>query len=280
MSRVLTPLIDCGVFKYKWPAALEYDLFTVLYEDEQKEIRGKMNAKKFVKENEGAEIVDEVHVREDESVLYHNLEKAFDEIFKVCGGVSTPRLFLGSSGNFRNDLYPDYKKSREGKPRPYYQEHAIEWLKKNYEVEHVFGYEEDDAVAMAQTKDTCIVGEDKDLLQVRGFHYNPVKKETYTISKKDGDFNLYTQIIAGDSGDDIPGVKGIGVKTASKLLSRARNPSNLFTIALEAYGGDYERMILMARLVYLLRSEDDDYIKRKEVVNECQEEEKVKTVSG
>ena len=265
--RSLQPLVDAGVFKFKWPAALEYKLFTILHDGDVTEVRGVRARDKFLKEEEGAEVVDEEDVLEPVDILYRNLGVVFRRIESVCNH-NDPMVFLGSKNNFRLDLFPDYKKSRLNKPKPYYQPHTIEWLRSNYECIEVDGYEEDDAVCIYQGTNTCIVGEDKDLNQMPGYHYNPVTDKKFKVGQKDGDFFLYTQILAGDGGDDIPGIKGIGMAKAAKHLEGSQNVEELYTRSLAMYvdkGYTQADMHLTGQLVYMLRSEDDSYLKRPEI---------------
>lgn len=269
----LQPLVDAGVFKFKWPSALEYKLFTILQDGETTEVRGVRARDKFLKEEEGAEVVDEEDVIEPVDILYRNLNSAFNRIKEVCQH-EHPLVFIGSKNNFRMKLYPDYKKSREGKPRPYYQQHTIDWITSNFESIIVDGYEEDDAVCIYQGRDTCIVGEDKDLKQMPGYHYNPVKDEKFKVGQKDGDFFLYQQILAGDSGDDIPGIKGVGMKGAEKHLAGSKSVEELYQRSLKLYkdkGMTQDDMHLTAQLVYMLRSEGDSYLHRQEVVDYAEE---------
>lgn len=262
---MLKPLVDGGLFKFKWPAALEYTLYIIRSGEEEFEIRGKRAADKFLKEEPEAEVVDVREVLEAEELLYFNLNSAFDKIFEVCD-CDRPIVFLGSKNNFREKLYPEYKSSRKDKIKPYYQEHCLAWLRENFATVECDGYEEDDALAMSQEVDqTCIVCEDKDLLQVPGHQYNPVTGKKQKIGKKKADFWLYTQILTGDRVDDVPGIQGVGPKKAEKILEGATSTKQLYERALKAWDNDREAMHLTGQLVYMLRSEDDSYLKRKEV---------------
>jgi len=73
--------------------------------------------------------------------------------------------------------------------------------------------EADDGLAIAQGYfqeqgiESIIVTEDKDLLQVPGWHYNPNKNDKpFKISEEQGHFLLWKQVITGDKTDNIPGV--------------------------------------------------------------------------
>ncbi|MDM5271861.1 DNA polymerase I [Sulfurovum sp. zt1-1] len=146
---------------------------------------------------------------------------------------------LDSKGKtFRNDVYEEYKAHREAPPEDLVKQLpvAIEWVEKmgfaNLSKE---GYEADDVIAtvtrIAKEKGmkVRIVSHDKDLYQLIDdgivVMYDSVKKkevdEAACIEKfgvKPKDF-INFQAIVGDSSDNVPGVKGIGQKGASKLIN-------------------------------------------------------------
>jgi len=99
--------------------------------------------------------------------------------------------------------------------------------------------EADDYLAMHAYKksyiDTCIVGVDKDLHQIPGWHYNCNKKEATKFSPWQSLRFLYKQMLIGDTADCIPGIKGIGPVTAENILKSARNEQNLFDAVCETY---------------------------------------------
>lgn len=139
---------------------------------------------------------------------------------------------------FRNDVYEEYKAHREAPPEDLVKQLpiAIEWVEKmgfaNLSKE---GFEADDVIAtvtrIAKEKGmkVRIVSHDKDLYQLIDdgivVMYDSVKKrevdEAACIEKfgvKPKDF-INFQSILGDSSDNVPGVKGIGQKGASKLIN-------------------------------------------------------------
>lgn len=104
----------------------------------------------------------------------------------------------------------------------------------NIKIFELPGYEADDllatiaAAAVKNGADVFIVTGDKDMLQVVGKGvkiYDPVKDrvldEAYVIEKFGVGPERVTEFMAltGDAADNIPGIKGIGEKTAKELLS-------------------------------------------------------------
>lgn len=59
---------------------------------------------------------------------------------------------------------------------------------------------------------------DNDLLMLEGTHYNWRKKEWLTVSKEEAELKFWKDMIVGQSGDNIKGLKGKGIKYAEKLL--------------------------------------------------------------
>lgn len=59
---------------------------------------------------------------------------------------------------------------------------------------------------------------DKDLLALEGTHYNWKKNEFVTISSTDADNLFWSDMICGQTGDNIPGLKGKGIKYVEELF--------------------------------------------------------------
>ncbi len=155
---------------------------------------------------------------------------------------------LDSKGKtFRNELYPEYKANRESPPEDLTKQLpvAIEWIEQmgfaNLSRE---GFEADDVIttvtkfAKEQGMKVRIVSHDKDLYQLIDdgmvVMYDSVKRkevdeqaciEKFGVNPKDFvDF----QAIVGDSSDNVPGVKGIGVKGAAKLINAFHTLENIY----------------------------------------------------
>lgn len=146
-------------------------------------------------------------------------------------------IFDAKRKNFRNDIYPEYKANRDETPPdlipqfPLIREATEAFSIPAIEVE---GYEADDLIATyarlaaESGRPVTIVSSDKDLMQlirpgVRMF--DPMKYKYMgeaEVLEKFGvapDKVVDVQALAGDSTDNVPGVPGIGLKTAAQLIT-------------------------------------------------------------
>lgn len=147
-------------------------------------------------------------------------------------------IFDAKRENFRNEIYPDYKGHRPDPPEelipqfPLFREATQAFHVPCIEME---GYEADDIIATyarsaeKQGWRTTVVSSDKDLMQLMGEQvtlFDPMKERRMTledVNKKFGvgpDKVIEVQALAGDSSDNVPGVPGIGVKTAAELIEQ------------------------------------------------------------
>jgi len=183
-----------------------------------------------------------------------------DKVFPDCFA-DRWQLFLTGKGNFREQVATTavYKGNRTS-PKPEHLPALREHMIKEWGASVAEGQEADDAIAIEGTTllNKCvIVSLDKDLDQVEGWHYNFVKKVGYNITPEEGMYRFYKQILTGDSADNIIGIRGVGPVTADKLLSEATDEMEMYSICLEQYEGNEERVIENARLLWLRRYEDE-----------------------
>ena len=116
------------------------------------------------------------------------------------------------------------------------------------------GEEADDAVAIASTKGNYwIVHVDKDLDQLPGWHYNPVKDEEYYVTEFEGLYSFYKQILTGDRVDNIEGLRGIGPVKADKILKDCTTERELYEACIKAYDGNTDRILENGKLLWLRR---------------------------
>jgi len=150
-------------------------------------------------------------------------------------GITFDRHFNGS---FRNEYYPDYKAHREASPPELDAQvdpcvAAVEELGIATFIDE--RYEADDLIATIIDRTSSsgahyvIVTSDKDLAQLvsdRVTLADPAKKVRFDAAAVEAKFGVRPDQItdflalAGDAVDNIPGVRGIGPKTAAQLLQR------------------------------------------------------------
>lgn len=135
------------------------------------------------------------------------------------------RIFLTGSGNFREQLATlrPYKGNRDETHKPKYYRDIKDYLTGYWKAEVIHGREADDALGCAQWNadrdTTVIVSIDKDLDNIPGHHYNWRKKEYYYVDGDTADRLFWTQVLQGDSTDNIPGIPKVGEKTAKSIIN-------------------------------------------------------------
>ena len=145
-------------------------------------------------------------------------------------------IFDAGRATFRNEIYPDYKANRDEPPeelRPQFALIRDATRAFNLPSIEMPGFEADDLIATyakqaeARGIEVVVVSSDKDLMQlVRDGVYllDPMKDVAIGEPEVCEKFGVPpskvvdVQALAGDSTDNVPGVPGIGVKTAAQLI--------------------------------------------------------------
>lgn len=188
-----------------------------------------------------------------EDLIYINL-KADDYLAWISG-----------KSNFRYDIATTvpYKGNRTEASKPKHYAALREHLVKRHGAILTVGEEADDTVAIESTKllDECwIVHVDKDLDQLQGWHYNPVKNEKYYVDEFEAYKSFCIQLLTGDRTDNIPCLAGIGPKKAEKALKDAKNNEELLEAAWTKYqelGHTLEYFTEQGQLLWLRRYEGE-----------------------
>ena len=147
-------------------------------------------------------------------------------------------IFDSARKTFRNEIYSDYKANRAEAPddlAPQFEYIRKSVLAFNLPSVELSNYEADDLIATYVEKilkggaKVTIVSSDKDLMQLYKKNvriYDPMKNKFISdedVQKKfgvDSSKVIDVQALAGDSSDNVPGVPGIGVKTAAELINK------------------------------------------------------------
>ena len=160
-------------------------------------------------------------------------------------------IFDSAKKNFRNEIYKNYKANRTEAPEDLVPQ--FEYIRKSVKAFNLpsielINYEADDLIATYVKEisklgaKVTVISSDKDLMQLVSKNirlYDPMKNkligEKEVIEKFGVKPNqvIDVQSLAGDTSDNIPGVPGIGVKTAAELINKYGDLGNLLKKASE-----------------------------------------------
>lgn len=169
-------------------------------------------------------------------------------------------LYLGGEGNFRYDIYEEYKGHRDPFQRPIHEQEIRDYMMHQYNTEVVNGEEVDDRVSYlgCNNPDIIMVSIDKDLDNTPGLHYNYDKKQEYYIDEETADWNFALQLLTGDSGDNIPGLPGVGKVRAQSILPYPDpNWREVVESEYKARGFDREYLLMNGRLLWMRREPNE-----------------------
>jgi DNA polymerase-1 len=160
-------------------------------------------------------------------------------------------IFDSARKNFRNEIYSDYKANRAEAPEDLAPQ--FEYIRKSVEAFNLpsielLNYEADDLIATYAKKITeagakvTVISSDKDLMQLVSNKvrlFDPMKSKVIGEKEVIEKFGVKpeqvidVQSLAGDSSDNVPGVPGIGIKTAAELINKYKTLENLLKKASE-----------------------------------------------
>ena len=196
----------------------------------------------------------------DEGIMKARLRESLNLILEAVEATAY-KIYLTEENDptqFRRRIYPEYKAHRL-QPKPKHYQAIRRYLQEHYDAEVCSGIEADDALGISQTDDTSIiVSIDKDLKQIPGHHYNFVKLEHSEVSASEGLRYFYTQLLTGDSSDNIKGVWKCGPVKAAKILDGSTDEIDMFVRVHNEYSND-EEMLLNGRCLWIWKKPQDDW---------------------
>ncbi|ABK49113.1 5'-3' exonuclease [Shewanella sp. ANA-3] len=208
----------------------------------------------------------------DMDSLTERVSVACTKLLRIHHPTHVTIVWDGDEMSWRKQLYPDYKKGRKPMPEPLaaglpaLQEHL-----KSVQIQSIYAAAEaDDVIATLAMKtakaqgEAVIVSTDKGFSQLnhprisQWDHFNQQYLNITELEQKLGvDRSQFLDLLAlaGDSGNKIPGIAGIGPKSAAELLRTFRTLAALFS-SLPNLGAKQAKKLAegrdMARLSYKL----------------------------
>lgn len=252
------------------------------------------------KDNYTFETISEIKPAAEPRFAFQAIKQKVDKIVEAAG-CDDYVLCIEGEGNFRKDFksrFVDYKGQRSEKPILF--EECREFFLKKYKKKVILseGRETDDTCNImawesynkgvsSKDKSKCNVVLaycDKDLAaNSRGWmlNYNKLEDGIFWNDAFTQSYNFATQLLIGDSADNIPGieklskitkerfnikVEGVGPATAKKILADCKTEVDLATRVFECYSAMYgeeegweERLDENGFFLYLLRHEKDEW---------------------
>lgn len=261
-------LVDGDIYAYRCAASAEKTKYLV----EFPRLTGIQNAGQFLyaeTHKEAKELAGEhgrIWNRKEVQPLEFALQACKTAIDALLVKLSPNKvsIFLSPDRNFRHDIArtKPYKGNRV-QPKPKYLKEIEKYLVEQYGATFGNNVEADDEIGTALSKEAAnaiSVSIDKDLLQISGWHYNWVNDTVQWITPKQADYNFYTQLLTGDTTDNVPGISGMGPKGAEKLLNGAKSSAELCSRVWSVYRGEFNDSDLaraffleQAQLLWILR---------------------------
>jgi 5'-3' exonuclease len=205
----------------------------------------------------------------DEGIVKARLRESINLILEAVEATEF-KIYLTAENDptaFRKRIYPEYKANRV-QPKPKHYSFIREHLQGHYDAEVCHEIEADDGLGISQTDDSSvIVSIDKDLKQIPGNHYNFVKLESSFVTPEEGLLHFYTQLLTGDSSDNIKGVWKCGPVKAANILAGTKTELQMFQAVRDTYSND-EEMLMNGRVLWIWKQRHDDWINHYQRLNE------------
>lgn len=170
-------------------------------------------------------------------------------------------LLFSPKRTFRHGLCSTYKSNRKAKRKPLGISELKDWMMAEYPSKMFPNIEADDAIGILATSDPngCVaVSADKDFGTLPITWYNHQKDILKTTDVADANYFHLVQSLMGDTTDGYAGLKGVGPRTAEKILNKNGAYWETVVEAYEAKGMTSADALLTARLAYILRCDDYD----------------------
>lgn len=211
----------------------------------------------------------EVEIKWDEDTwTLHSSEKESQHSFDSCLMSVVNKLekdaefilAFSDTANYRYDIFPNYKSNRRNTRKPLGLKALREWAIESYDSRVFPRLEADDVCGIMATEDPTFVAVsgDKDFGTLPITWYNMLRDEMRSVTPEEADKFHLIQTLAGDPTDGYMGVKGIGTKTAEKILEKDGYNWETVVATYEKAGLTEDDALVTARLARILRASDYD----------------------
>lgn len=207
------------------------------------------------------------HMQPSPALCRKALDDKMKEIMTNTGSINGA-VFIKGKDNFRYAVDAAYKGNRKDTIEPEVKDRIEELYEycKDFSVQSDNGEADDYCgiaaeLALAEGKRYVVCHIDKDLDCIPGWHYNFRKDTLYYVEPEDGYRFLMMQILTGDATDNIQGLRGVGPKTAEKLINGVPNNqlwSRVIDIWKEKCGDNWEPFFLKCANCIYIRETDED----------------------
>jgi 5'-3' exonuclease len=195
------------------------------------------------------------------------LDDKLKEIMTNTGSINGA-IFIKGKDNFRYQVDAAYKGNRKDNIEPEVKDRIEDLYEycKEFSIQSDGGEADDYCgiaaeLALQDNKRYIVCHIDKDLDCIPGWHYNFRKDTLYYVEPEDGYRFLMMQILTGDATDNIQGLRGVGPKTAEKLINGVPNNllwSRVIDIWKEKCGDNWEPFFLKCANCIYIRETDED----------------------
>lgn len=208
----------------------------------------------------------EIKWDDDVFTLHLDMNEARDKVATALDTILTTlnttkySMVFSPSKNFRHEICNTYKINRANKRKPLGYRYLVQDIFENFNGIRFPNIEADDTIGiLCTTDDSCVaVSGDKDFATLPCRWYNFLRDELTERDLEEANYNHLIQTLTGDMTDGYSGVKGIGPKTAEKLLSKKGATWDSVVEIYESKGMTADEALLNARLAYILRADDYD----------------------
>lgn len=269
MKEIKTLLIDGDIIMFESAHKADGAFYT--YPELEHHTVSKSEMIKFCKKNDlDPNLIEASYKPLDFSIARKYLDSRLKECLDFFNNEVKYKVFLTGRNNFRYRIstISRYKGNRVKLRKPEHLQACRDYISENWNTIETSGEEADDAMGYNQTDTTCILSTDKDMNLIPGWHGMWVtnwnkKFKTWEVTELEALRNFYTQLIIGDSGDNILGLFGIAKNSVYvKRIQELETEEDMFDLVYQLY---YQRfrnyaepfMLETGRLLWIRRKPDE-----------------------